>query len=794
MIDQHFITHYSKNNSELDLVIEVMCHPNKEEARLFLRMINDIMDYYMNRVDDEVRYPLLYIPISESWTQEICIEFVTLKLSLFYNNLTQNRLRRNFTRSCINLPMNCSAKSEKYKRLKSSYGYLKRVYSYIKDRNIPDSNIDKNLIICKPFCVSIKENPYLDNFCGNENAVCDRQYAVSRADIEIGALDRFIKKNKGLCQIKNMFVFLSRSANGHFSQAYSFQKPRIERLNRLDAGIQNVFYFYFSTKPYKLQRQLTWKLKNAVDILHENIKEMRDFISLSPEESDFIFGRHKKQSKLIVQQEDFDDFKILVDDALDACDYNVQVRNCLALCIDKYSQDLFRNEFRKVIDDIDAQYFDVFFRNIQDIWDNTIFPAIINFLNGQTEISLIMDDFIPLYYKQHIASVFESHGIHAEIGTFKSLKYKFSEGKYFSNNSCSKIIILSYRGHYVGRPYNHYPNSFDPICLHEGQELLNVINSFVFNPYYAVHLYDYLKTLKNVLSSDYRENYVKCTISLPERPKRKIDNSRDQSISRVGNTSRINQNYKRYSAITMKGNSIRFIESDYIICKENNKFSNEQIIPVSSLISLMEENEQTFLIYPLSKLQESLDSILEQSENAIKKDELYIRQEKCYNLTVEEISSESELWEILLRKCVDQKGADTVFSEIMEQIPYSERIRKQSFERWYTENNDMILPRSRRMQDVLFQYLSIAAPYDKIIRRKKAQKGLKTEQKNSILKSFLCNNLFSDDYKQSFEQLNDSVKDMLGIDRQGDLEALIDLLKREIDYVEIKKISMYDQN
>ena len=98
------------------------------------------------------------------------------------------------------------------------------------------------------------------------------------------------------------------------------------------------------------------------------------------------------------------------------------------------------------------------------------------------------------------------------------------------------------------------------------------------------------------------------------------------------------------------------------------------------------------------------------------------------------------------------------------------------------------------MQDVLFQYLSIAAPYDKIIRRKKAQKGLKTEQKNSILKSFLCNNLFSDDYKQSFEQLNDSVKDMLGIDRQGDLEALIDLLKREIDYVEIKKISMYDQN
>lgn len=173
---------------------------------------------------------------------------------------------------------------------------------------------------------------------------------------------------------------------------------------------------------------------------------------------------------------------------------------------------------------------------------------------------------------------------------------------------------------------------------------------------------------------------------------------------------------------------------------------------------------------------------------------MQIRQDERYALTDDEVSSESELWEILLRRKVELRGADIVFAEVMEKIPYSEQIKRQSFERWYAQNNDMILPRSRRMQDALFQYLSIATPYDKIIRRKKAQKGTKTEQKNSMLRSFLCNNLFSDDYKQAFERLSDGMKDMFGIDNHDDLEALIDLLKKEIDYTEIKNISIYDKN
>lgn len=794
-MDPQFMTRYDRNSSDLDLIIDLMCHPRKGDARKFLCMIDDIMNYYMARTDDQVRYPLLYIPTSEPWAQEMCLEYVTLRLALLYNRQTQDRLRINFKKAVMTLPMDCSAKSKQFKQQQDTYKYSKRIYNHLKDRVIPDNRTAKNLIISAPFASSARENPYLDTFCGNEQTICDMHYAVSRADIEVRALDSVIKDNPDSCRIQNLFVFLARNANGRFSKAYSFQQPRIERLNKLGTGIHNVFYFYFSTKPYKLQRQLTWKLKNAVDILHENVKEMKDFISLSPEESNFIFGRTPQQRTLVVSQDGLSDFKTLVDDALEACEYNVQARNTLALCIDEYSRELFRNEFREAIDDIDAPYFDVCFKHIQDTWENKIFPEIITFLEEQTEACLILDYFVPDLYKQHLVSVFASYGLRFVLGTFKSLKYKMSPGRrYTSNTPSTKIILLSYQGHYVGKPYNHYPNSFDPICLHAGQTLLNVINPFVIDPYYAIHRYDYLRIQRSILTSDYRRNCLHSTLPLPERPTRKIDDSRDRSTTYIGNSRRANPNLRRYSASTASGKSITLAESDYLICKENAPYGIEQIIPVSSLSALMDENEQSFSICQLSKLQNSLETILEQSEDEIKKDELYIRRDERYALTESEILSESELWEILLRRKVEQKGADTVFAEVMNGIPYSEQIRRQSFERWYTPNNNMILPRSRRMQDILFQYLSIAAPYDKVIRRKKAQKGMKTEQKNSMLRSFLCNNLFSDDYKQSFERLSDNIKDILGIDNQGDLEALIDLLKKEIKYVEIKNMSQYDKD
>lgn len=792
MIDKHFKEHCEYHDPDLDLLIDAMLHPQKESAKRFLSMINDVMNYYMCRTDEEVRYPLLYIPASETWAQEVCIEFITLKLSLLYNNFVQNRLYQEIkVRNSIYYPERCSRREREH--IDGSYRYRKGIFNLIENKNIPDFNENKNLIVCKHFNVSTPQNPYLIDICGDENTIGNYLYPISRADIHVDKLDKPIEDMEDICNIENIFVFLSRTANGRFSEAYSFQKPRITRLNKKNAGIKNVFYFYFSTKPYKLHRQLTWKYKNAVDILHEDVKDMKDFISLSSYESDYIFGRECRQKKLMINSnKELDEFRILVNDALCDCEYNVQIRNVLAICHSKESQDIFREEYGGIIEDVDKQYFEIFLKNISDIWTNAILPEIMSFMDGHKKVCLIIDDyFINKTYIANIVSLFASIGIEACVDSYYSLRYRRVEVK---GELYNRIILLSYQGHYTGKPYNHYPNSFDPIYLKDGQKLLNIINTFVLEPYYSVHNYEYMKTLKNVLYSDYKNNFVKCSVLLPSKPKFKIEDSNDISITYPSNRSiGTNNSYTRFRAKTISGKTIRLTESDYVLCKENNEFAEEQIMTISSLNSLMTECDQEYLMYPLSNLQKKLEQIIENSETEIREGELYIRRAPAYSLTEDEIISESELWEILLRKKVEEKGADIVYKELMDKIPYSEQIKPQSFDRWYALDNDMILPRSRRMQDVLFKYLSLSPPYDKIIRRKKSQKSTKTEMKNSMLKSFLCNNLLSEDFKQSFEQLGDSIKDMLYLENDKDLESLIELLRKEIEYYIINSVSQYDK-
>ena len=792
MLDNHFVNHISKPNSDLDLIFELMLHPEKEKARGLMSLVNDIINYYTRRTDNEIRLPIIYLPACEKWAQEICVEFVALKLSLLYNDNIQKRLSKKIgMRDCIELPMNCSKKV--LTQLREEHKYAKRVYKAIKDKYIPEADIRKNLLICKDFGISSIHNPYLNNYCQNEKSISDITITLTCTDWTIDQLDIPIKQNKGVnYTIENLVVFLSKTANGRLSEAFSYQRPRIDRLNRLQAGIKNVFYFYFSTKPYKLQRIVDWKLKNAADILHENVKDMRDFISLTADEANYIFGRNSKQTDLIIESNDLSDFKSLVDDALESCEYNVQVRNELALCQNEYCSDFFKKDKEHTIDDIYSQYFQIYLQNLIDTWKNTIGPSIVSFVGDYKCLYIILDNFIPEEYKKALVLYLSEYGINVSISNFKSLMYRQVDGVYQPNIEARKIVLLSYQGHYVGHPYNHYPNSFDPICLGQEQELLNILNLFVLDPYYSAHHYEYKKILRDTLKSGYKNDYLKCIIHLPKRPIRVVEDIIDRTSFKLG-VYRSNQHYQHYKAESKSGKTIKLLDSDYVIIKENNDHKQNRIIPVPELKDLLTERKE-LMFFPLSKLQANLECIIEESVKDIKKDELYIRKEKKYLLSNEEIESESELWEILLRRIVKLKGANRIYNEIMEKIPYHEKISFNSFERWYAPNNDMILPRSRRMQNVLFEYLSIDKPYDKIIIRKKAQKCAMTEKKNSMLTTFLCNNLFAEDFKSAFELLGDNIKNMLGIYNYEDLAALVDLLKREIEFETINTISKYDKN
>ena len=74
-----------KDDRDVNLIESLMCHKKVADAHLLLCLINDIIVYYTNRSEDgTLRFPLLYIPASEPWAQQVCVEFVTLKLALLY--------------------------------------------------------------------------------------------------------------------------------------------------------------------------------------------------------------------------------------------------------------------------------------------------------------------------------------------------------------------------------------------------------------------------------------------------------------------------------------------------------------------------------------------------------------------------------------------------------------------------------------------------------------------------------------------------------------------------------------
>ena len=303
------------------------------------------------------------------------------------------------------------------------------------------------------------------------------------------------------------------------------------------------------------------------------------------------------------------------------------------------------------------------------------------------------------------------------------------------------------------------------------------------DPYYAVHRYKYQLAMRDVITSDYRTSRLGCPIILPEQPRYRIEDSADRSTSRGDNP---NQGYQRYRA-RVKGQrrGVSLTETDYVICRHDDSV---HIMTGLELFQFMQESQTCCEIIPMSDFQDKLEDFLERGDTTIRKNELSIRQLPKYHLTDSEINSEAELWRILLCKRVAQNGEDLVYKELMANMPETEPRGKDVFERWYNLEYTMILPRNICTQSVLFKYLDIDPPYDRIIRRKKARRVTQERQKNSMLRSFLCNNLLSDDFEASFVKLSDTVRDMLYIDSADDLKALVETLWEDLTYVTIDRM------
>jgi hypothetical protein len=103
-------------SSEVDEIIKIMKHPNKESARNFLCVVSAIIDYYNKlekQEDNKVYQPVIRISHAPEWAKGVLAEFLTLKLSLYHNLDTIEELRKKFYPSA-------------YGRIECAYGNERR--------------------------------------------------------------------------------------------------------------------------------------------------------------------------------------------------------------------------------------------------------------------------------------------------------------------------------------------------------------------------------------------------------------------------------------------------------------------------------------------------------------------------------------------------------------------------------------------------------------------------------------------------------------------------------------------
>ena len=108
------------------------------------------------------------------------------------------------------------------------------------------------------------------------------------------------------------------------------------------------------------------------------------------------------------------------------------------------------------------------------------------------------------------------------------------------------------------------------------------------------------------------------------------------------------------------------------------------------------------------------------------------------------------------------------------------RVSFNRFKDWLKVTNTDILPRSRKVQErVLVGFLNIDPLYLRLLRHKKSINSTKTEDKNSIFRTFLTHCLLESDTQKAYNVLSNEVCDYLNIASGNDIKVIIDLIKDE---------------
>lgn len=807
MLHDNFIKTAKQESHEFKALLNILSSLNlhTKEGRKLLCVLNNIIDYYINReveYSDDVKMPIVYFPLCEDWAQMLCEEFVALKMSLLWGKSTRTNILSSYkSKPFIYLPEKVNKKERE--ACSKHFRFKRDVAKYLTDDilDMPSNANEKcffySRTLSDEYNLSLKTKGhyhFIQDVVGDSFST-EKSLIILNGDED--EVYKKIEQNDGRFKIPHIFLFLQKNIDGRNIQlCMKMQRSTIKEYNEdYDAGIHNVIAFLFSQKPYRLQRIYENKHSLVERWQREKFAETRDFISFTKAEMDYLFERQEPcidfyELGCEINAEEYQ-IKNTFDFMIQDIAHEVKLRNELAICFTDQSLSKIKEEILNLNSEVNEEYTDYFLQLIHNKYKTELTEILYNWIKFH-EIAVVLDYNIDVYYKKQLKFFLQSKcGASSVIFyTFKNFK-AHKDGLVFLNSIHEqKILVLSMLNHCTGRSWAIYPNSFDQYHLNPGQSVLQINNKIVFDPRYSWYSYRYEEQLRLLLNSNYRVRYVKNGIQLPDKPiKIGIEPKEDEDEQNVRDRqSGVEQNRVKVSFGPRQHKVLD--EYDFVLCKYMDEIS------ICTILDVLRDFEDPTVIsiQPLTDFYQPLEDLLDNEERRAGEGELMIRNNPKYCLTDEEKLSSREMWKILLGHRVAQYGEQVVYNDIMKPLLPAERIQFISFKRWLDTSENSVLPRSRRMQKrVIEEYLQIEGLYTRMLRHRKSRISTNTEGKNIIFRTFLIHCLLETDMKKAYKELSNEVLDYLNIGSENDIKIILDLIKDgTINFRLIKSIS-YDQ-
>lgn len=807
MLHDNFIKTAKQESHEFKALLNILSSLNlhTKEGRKLLCVLNNIIDYYINReveYSDDVKMPIVYFPLCEDWAQMLCEEFVALKMSLLWGKSTRTNILSSYkSKPFIYLPEKVNKKERE--ACSKHFRFKRDVAKYLTDDilDMPSNANEKcffySRTLSDEYNLSLKTKGhyhFIQDVVGDSFST-EKSLIILNGDED--EVYKKIEQNDGRFKIPHIFLFLQKNIDGRNIQlCMKMQRSTIKEYNEdYDAGIHNVIAFLFSQKPYRLQRIYENKHSLVERWQREKFAETRDFISFTKAEMDYLFERQEPcidfyELGCEINAEEYQ-IKNTFDFMIQDIAHEVKLRNELAICFTDQSLSKIKEEILNLNSEVNEEYTDYFLQLIHNKYKTELTEILYNWIKFH-EIAVVLDYNIDVYYKKQLKFFLQSKCGASSVNfyTFKNFK-AHKDGLVFLNSIHEqKILVLSMLNHCTGRSWAIYPNSFDQYHLNPGQSVLQINNKIVFDPRYSWYSYRYEEQLRLLLNSNYRVRYVKNGIQLPDKPiKIGIEPKEDEDEQNVRDRqSGVEQNRVKVSFGPRQHKVLD--EYDFVLCKYMDEIS------ICTILDVLRDFEDPTVIsiQPLTDFYQPLEDLLDNEERRAGEGELMIRNNPKYCLTDEEKLSSREMWKILLGHRVAQYGEQVVYNDIMKPLLPAERIQFISFKRWLDTSENSVLPRSRRMQKrVIEEYLQIEGLYTRMLRHRTSRISTNTEGKNIIFRTFLIHCLLETDMKKAYKELSNEVLDYLNISSENDIKIILDLIKDgTINFRLIKSIS-YDQ-